>query len=42
MCNLVIGFVMGLLVATVGFSRLANYADEKVDELKIVIKENVK
>jgi capsular polysaccharide biosynthesis protein len=42
MGNLIIGFVLGLVVATVGFSNLANYVDRQVDTAKEVIKENVK
>ncbi|CAB5221643.1 hypothetical protein UFOVP240_231 [uncultured Caudovirales phage] len=40
--QLVIGFILGLVIATVGFSKFANFADRQVDNAKIVIKENVK
>jgi hypothetical protein len=40
--QLVIGFIMGVIVATVGFSNFANFADRQLDSAKIVIKENVK
>jgi capsular polysaccharide biosynthesis protein len=42
MTNLLIGFVLGLVVATVGFSGLANFADKQIDNAKVIIKENVK
>jgi capsular polysaccharide biosynthesis protein len=42
MGNLIIGFVLGLIVATVGVSNLATYVDRQVDTAKEVIKENVK
>jgi hypothetical protein len=40
--QLLIGFIMGVIVATVGFSNFANFADRQLDNAKIVIKENVK
>jgi hypothetical protein len=40
--QLVIGFIMGLIVATVGFSNFANFADRHIDNAKFIIKENVK
>ena len=42
MINVVIGFVLGLTVATVGFSGLANFADKQLDNAKVIIQENVK
>jgi capsular polysaccharide biosynthesis protein len=42
MINLVIGFVLGITVATVGFSGVASFADKQIDSAKEVIKENVK
>jgi hypothetical protein len=42
MSNFIIGFVMGLVVATVGFSNLASFADKQVNNAKVIIKENVK
>ena len=42
MINIVIGFVLGLTVATVGFSGLANFADKQLDNAKVIIQENVK
>ena len=42
MINLVIGFVLGITVATVGFSGVASLADKQIDSAKEVIKENVK
>jgi hypothetical protein len=42
MSNFIIGFVMGLVVATVGFSNLASFADKQVNNVKVIIKENVK
>ena len=41
MINLVIGFVLGLTVAIVGFSGVASFADKQIDSAKEVIKENV-
>lgn len=42
MSNLVIGFILGFIVATVGFGSFANYLDQKADTARQVIKENVK
>lgn len=42
MTNLVIGFLLGLIVATVGFGGLASFADKQVNNAKVIIKENVK
>lgn len=42
MINLIIGFVLGLIVATVGFSGFASFVDNQVDSAKEIIKENVK
>ena len=42
MINIIIGFVIGLTVATVGFSGVADFADKQVNSAKEVIKENVK
>ena len=42
MINLIIGFVLGIIVATVGFTNLASFADNKLNDVKLVIKENVK
>lgn len=42
MTNLIVGFVMGIIVATVGFSNFANFADRQLDNAKVIIKENVK
>ena len=42
MINIIIGFVLGLTVATVGFSGLANFADKQLDNAKVIIQENVK
>jgi hypothetical protein len=35
MRNLLIGFVLGLVVATVGFSGIARMADRGVDAIKL-------
>jgi|APGre2960657444_1045066.scaffolds.fasta_scaffold69409_2 hypothetical protein len=40
--QLLIGFILGLVIATVGFSNFANFADRQVDNAKFIIKENVK
>jgi capsular polysaccharide biosynthesis protein len=39
MRNLAIGFVLGLIVATVGFSGLARMFDKGVDQVKHTSKE---
>jgi len=40
--QLIIGFILGIVVATVGFSGFANFADKQLDNAKVIIKENVK
>lgn len=40
--NFLIGFILGFVVATVGFSNFANFADRQFESAKEVIKENVK
>lgn len=42
MTNFIIGFVMGLVVATAGFSGVASFADKQIENAKVIIKENVK
>jgi capsular polysaccharide biosynthesis protein len=42
MFNFVIGFILGLIVATVGFSGVASFADKHIESAKEVIQENVK
>lgn len=42
MINLVIGFILGITVASVGFSGLATFADNQLDNAKLIIQENVK
>ena len=42
MINLIIGFILGMIISTVGFSSFANFADRQMDSAKIFIKENVK
>ena len=42
MIKLIVGFFLGLIVATVGFSGLTSFADKQVDNAKNIIKENVK
>lgn len=42
MRNIVIGFVLGLVVATVGFSGVARIFDKGVEEIKIQSKELAK
>lgn len=37
-----IGFILGFVAATVGFSNVANFADKQFESAKEVIKENVK
>ena len=38
----IMGFVLGIVVATVGFSSVANFADKQLESAKEIIKENVK
>jgi capsular polysaccharide biosynthesis protein len=42
MMNFLIGFIFGIVVATVGFSGFASFADKQIDSAKEVIRENVK
>jgi capsular polysaccharide biosynthesis protein len=42
MINLIIGFILGVTVATVGFSGVASFADKQIDSAKEAIRENVK
>ncbi len=42
MIKLLIAFFLGMVVATVGFSGLAQFADKQVENAKFIIKENVK
>lgn len=42
MMNFIIGVVFGVVVATAGFSGVANFADKQLESAKEVIKENVK
>ena len=39
---LIIAFIIGFIVATVGWGNLANYADKQTEKAKEVIRENVK
>lgn len=38
----IVGFIMGIIVATVGFSGVANMADKSVHKVQEVIRENSK
>jgi hypothetical protein len=42
MTNFIIGFVVGIVIATAGFSGVANFADTQLENAKLIIKENVK
>jgi hypothetical protein len=42
MTNLLVGFVFGIVVATVGFSGIAKMADRGVDKVKEVTIEQTK
>jgi len=42
MTNLLVGFVLGIVVATVGFSGIAKMADKGVDKVKEVTIEQAK
>jgi len=42
MINLIIGFVLGVIISTVGFSNFANFTDRQIESVKTLAKENVK
>ena len=42
MGNFIIGFVLGVIISTVGFSNFANFTDRQIESMKVLIKENVK
>ena len=42
MTNLLIGFVLGIVVSTVGFSGIAKMADRSIDKVKEVTIEQTK
>ena len=42
MINFVIGFALGLVVATTGFSSFAGFVDKQLSSAQEIIKENVK
>jgi len=42
MTNLLVGFILGIVVSTVGFSGIAKMADKGVDKVKEVTQEQVK
>ena len=42
MTNLLIGFVLGIVVSTVGFSGIAKMADKSIDKVKEVTIEQTK
>ena len=42
MINLVVGFILGVVVSTVGFSGIAKMADKGVDKVKEVTIEQTK
>jgi len=42
MTNLLVGFILGVVVSTVGFSGIAKMADKGVDKVKEVTQEQVK
>lgn len=42
MTNLVIGFILGVAVCTVGFSGLAGLADAGVNKIQETVRENVR
>jgi hypothetical protein len=42
MGNLIVGFIIGFCVATVGVSSFASYVDRHVDQAREIVKENVK
>ena len=42
MVNLIIGFVLGVIISTVGFSNFANFTDRQIESMKTLVEENVK
>lgn len=40
--RLLIGFILGFVVATVGISNLASFTDRQVENAKEIVRENVK
>lgn len=40
--KILIAFVLGMIVATVGVSNLAAFADKQVENAKSVMRENIK
>ena len=42
MGNFIIGFVLGVIISTVGFSNFANFTDRQIESMKTLIEENVK
>jgi hypothetical protein len=42
MINLIIGFILGISVATVGVAGVTSFVDTQLDNVKVIIKDNVK
>jgi hypothetical protein len=40
--QLLIGFILGIIVSTVGFSTIAHYADSGVSKIQEVVKETTR
>jgi len=40
--NFISGLIIGIIIATVGISGLANIADQAVDKTKVILKEHIK
>lgn len=40
--QILIGFVLGFIVATVGLSNFTNFAERQLDTARVIVKENVK
>lgn len=40
--NFISGLIIGIIIATVGISGLANIVDQSVDKTKVILKEHIK
>ena len=40
--NFISGLIIGIIIATVGISGLANIVDRSVDKTKVILKEHIK
>jgi len=40
--HVIISFILGFVIATVGFTKFASFADHQIENTKMIIRENVK